>query len=95
MKSPQAKSLFDVFKEAFQKKAVEEPTPTPVEESSDLRYLNKFAFSAEFKEEFVKAAEAMEISRRDIYDAFQLMDKNLAIQKQSEYIDFLKELQKQ
>ena len=87
-----AKSLFDIFKEAFQKKAIEESKPTPVEVGPDIRYLKKFSFSDDLKIEFVKAAEALEINRRDVYDTFQLMDKNLAIQKQSEYIDFLKQV---
>lgn len=89
------KSLFDLFKEAFQKKAIEETKPEQSDVGPDLRYLRKFAFSEELKLEFVKAAEALDVSRRDIYDTFQLMDKNLAIQKQSAYIDFLKELQNQ
>ena len=48
----------------------------------DIRFLHSFnSFTDTFKEEFLKSASAYNISRRDIFDTFNQLEKAAAIEK--------------
>lgn len=87
-----ALSLFQALKPRGVKKAEAPPNPV-VNPTVDISYLQKFSNVSEgLKKEFAKVAGELGCERRDIYDMISAIDKGKQVEKQANYINWLKEL---